>query len=330
MSSAGYQAQTCYAPAPRSNAEEIERQYGLMSRLSLVPEILEAQPNLVAVLNQNRQIVYANHTWLIALKIPDIQKILGKRPGEAMGCIHSDEGPSGCGTSEACSVCGAVRSILKAQRLEKAATEECRITAKQNGKLVSFNLLIWVTPINVQDDTLYILVASDISHEKRRRSLEKIFFHDLANTAVALTGYSELLKRNCDGQHHNLVNSLSRVSQRIVQEIDTQRELLAAENQEVTVRPQALVSTYFLTQVSRHFELQDVAAKRNLVIDPSTENLNFSADPHLLGRILDNLTKNALEALAPGPYGHPGLPAGRRSDRVLGAQSPGDAPGCAV
>ena len=234
------------------------------------------------------------------MNISDIQGILGKRPGEAMGCLHSDEGPAGCGTGEACSVCGAVQAYLLAQRFGKEAASECRITADIGDRLVSFDLLIWVTPFMVQDERFFILVASDISHEKRRRSLERIFFHDLANTAVALTGYTELIKKKCDGPRPDLIQSLDRVCKRILQEIDSQRQLLAAENQEITVRPQQVTSNYFLSLVVQEFEYQDLAADRRIVIDPKSQNVTFSVDPSLLTRVLDNLAKNALEASDPG------------------------------
>lgn len=272
----------------------------MVSQLPLMPETLNAQPNLVAILNENRQIIFVNRTWFSAINISDIHDILGKRPGEAMGCLHSDEGPAGCGTSEACSVCGAVQAYLQAQKAEKAAASECRITAKNGGQLVSFDLLIWVTPINVGDETFYVLVASDISHEKRRRSLERIFFHDLANTAVSLMGFTELLKRQSSGDKPDLIDSVNRVCKRIVQEIDSQRQLLAAENQEITVKPKTIESAYFLAQTVQEFEWQDLAADRRIVVDTTSENLTFSADPSLLGRVLDNLTKNALEASRPG------------------------------
>lgn len=300
MNPANSQSQTCFAPGPRATLDEVERQYSLVSRLAFVPELLNAQPNMVAILNENRQIVFANRTWFSTLDISDIHDILGKRPGEAMGCPHSEEGPAGCGTSEACSVCGAINVYLQAQKWKKAAASECRITATQGQKQISFDLLIWVTPFVVQDETFSILVASDISHEKRRRSLERIFFHDLANTVVALQGYTELLKRKHNKHAPDLAGSVHRVCKRLVREIDGQRQLLAAENQELPVKPQSLESAYLLAQTAQQFEFQEVGADRTIVIDPNMENITLSADPSLLSRTLDNLVKNALEASSPG------------------------------
>ena len=269
MERSNHYLQTHFAPAPRASQKDVEQQNQIIRELLFVPQILNAQPNLVAVLNNHRQIVFANDAWVAALGLADIGSVLGKRPGEAMGCINCEDAPSGCGTADACSFCGAVQAYMEAQKGERAAAE-CRITAKQGQRLTDYDLLIWVTPFRVLKGGFSILVAMDKSHEKRRRSLERIFFHDVANTAGALLGYSELLRKKSDDETSKLSGTINRVAGRLMEEIDAQRQLLEAENNELSVRPRPLESGYFLRQMVMLLEKHEAAQDRRMALDAAS------------------------------------------------------------
>jgi hypothetical protein len=45
--------------------------------------------------------------------------------------------------------------------------------------------MVWVVPLAVSGVLFSQVTIVDISHEKRRQVLEKVFFHDLLNTAEA-------------------------------------------------------------------------------------------------------------------------------------------------
>ena len=179
---------TQFAPAERASPEEIRRQseyFGDGSAL-LIP-IFNAAPDVLAVLNKERQIVFANR-GLSALLEPGAETPTGLRPGEALKCVHAFDSERGCGTTEFCRTCGAVQAILDAQR-GQAAVQECRII-RQNGE--ALDLRVWATPVVVQGEQFTIIAVADISHEKRRQALEHIFFHDVLNTATGLHGYATL------------------------------------------------------------------------------------------------------------------------------------------
>ena len=54
-------------------------------------------------------------------------EIVGKRPGEIIGCVHAAGGPDGCGTAESCSDCGALLTVLQSQDTDQIATGDCRM-----------------------------------------------------------------------------------------------------------------------------------------------------------------------------------------------------------
>ena len=147
-----------------------------------------------AVIDKNRQIVYANNEFLSLLGINSLESVLGKRPGEVISCIHSAEEPSGCGTSRACAYCGAVNAILESQKTGKKSMKETHISTVTDGKLKSWDFNVISTPISFNGELFYVLILQDISDEKRRAALERIFFHDLLNSVGGLNGLLTILK----------------------------------------------------------------------------------------------------------------------------------------
>jgi len=120
---------TKFASGERAEEDIIARDYQLFNSLKNVKEFLNALPYVVAILNPERQIIYSNKALMNTLNVNSIEELLGQRPGEAIGCIHSKEEDGGCGTSENCKYCGAVRTILKCQKERIKVTDECIITS---------------------------------------------------------------------------------------------------------------------------------------------------------------------------------------------------------
>lgn len=102
----------------------------VVSQRALVTFLL-ALPGSVAVLDSDRRMVWASPDLLESLGLPDASLALGRRPGEALGCIHAFDSPLGCGGSEACYQCGAVRSILESKRLDRKVVQVARIQVAQ-------------------------------------------------------------------------------------------------------------------------------------------------------------------------------------------------------
>ena len=104
-------AKTYFAPAGRDTPAEICRKVAVIERLPLLKNALDAMPNMVMILNGNRQIVAANRKLLNILGA-SVGQLVEKRPGEAIKCIRAKEGPDGCGTGVHCTTCGAVNAIM--------------------------------------------------------------------------------------------------------------------------------------------------------------------------------------------------------------------------
>jgi signal transduction histidine kinase len=288
---------TYFLPAEQASQDTVLRQSRGFVDAPLAFALLNAVPNIVLVLNQQRQIVFSNHVLLDVLGVSEEEAVIGLRPGEALDCVHAREPGCGCGTTEFCRTCGAAQAILSGLHGQQAANE-CRIV-QQNG--TALDLRVCVTPLSENGESFLVFTAEDISHEKRRQVLERLFFHDILNLAGVIMGYAGLLPDTGDpDQAARITESIYEASRRLVEEIEAQRELSAAENGDLVVRPSALHSLDLLQSVRALYEGHDVAKDRRIAIEAQARDVSFTSDRVLLERVLGNMAKNALEACAPG------------------------------
>ena len=82
-----------------------------------------------------------------------------------------------------CRECGAAKAIKAAVSMQINESQECKITTDDNGIEVSFDFLVHTQPLKLEGKDYTLFTVQNISHEKRREALERIFFHDVLNTA---------------------------------------------------------------------------------------------------------------------------------------------------
>jgi K+-sensing histidine kinase KdpD len=286
-----------FAPAIRSTTEQILKEYEIVDSQKYFTKIFGAMTGIGAVIDKNRQIVYANDDLLAMLGINSLELILGKRPGEVISCIHSEEESSGCGTAFACAYCGAVNAIMESQRTGLKSMKETHIASVIDGKHKSWDLNVISTPVSFNNEEFYILVLQDISEEKRRASLEKIFFHDLLNSVGGLHGLLTILKDETDvAEAHELIKLSEQISLNIIEEILMQRQIRAAENGELKLDIEKINSGDLLDSAIGKISFHEAAKDRQIIKAPDTADVIFETDQVLLQRVLMNLLKNAIEA----------------------------------
>ncbi len=289
---------TKFASTERALPREVRRQSRLFSEGMLLRILPEVVPCALVVLNAQRQIVFANDRF-IDLVYPDQQKdhVHGLRPGEALGCVHAFDDPGGCGTTEFCSTCGAVAAILSSQEGE-ADVRECRILRGQTGEAI--DLRVWATPVEVEGEQFSVFAALDISHEKRRLALERIFLHDIHNVACGLTWCIDFLRKAGPDERECGLDDIQRLCRELNEEIGAQRTLLQAESGELMVSPTEIGTLSLLKDAVDLYRCHPSAHDRTLRIDEHVQAAAIVSDRVLLLRVLCNLIKNALEASRAG------------------------------
>ena len=310
---------TYFAPAGRLDPESIQAVHDVLCG-HFIAETMDAMPLVVLLLNEQRQIVLANAQALHALGAP-VGSVLGKRPGEALRCIHAPEGPEGCGTSLFCSRCGAVRAVLGA--LEgHYTTMECSLLRGSEHGVEAMDLDVSSTPITVDGRKLVIFTIQDVSDQKRRRFLEIIFFHDLLNTAGGLKGLTGLLSQEVPEHLREDAALIHASLSQLVDELLSQKDLLAAENHELRPIYEPLEASEMLEAVSAVAASLDQAKGKTVLVEAALGRVAFVSDRTLVRRVLGNMAKNAVEATQAG--GSVALSCAPDGDRVVFAvRNPG-------
>lgn len=290
-----------FLPAERSSNNEIIHSNVLFNNNPYIKPVIDAVSNIAVILNKNRQIVFINKKLTDQLGEKSLEKALALRPGELLNCKFSKNKTGGCGTSDACRYCGAALSIKQSIEEAIASENECRIIVEKQGITSSLDLLVKATPITMENERYIILSISDISNEKRRKILERVFFHDIINTASGLQGLLHLLSEEPDSEDSKELIDLATVSaDQLLEEILSQRSLVAAENGELVVKPEIISPLEILEDTRNSLIKHNVARNKHIEIVPKTYTLTLETDPVILKRVMINLLKNALEATSNG------------------------------
>ena len=286
------QLQTSFAPAGRKNHEELIQEYELITSNKLAITILDSIPTLVLVLNKERQVVFGNKTFLNLLNINSIDSILGMRTGEILGCPTVLMGPDGCGTAKDCQVCGAIKSILNCVE-GNSSSEECTIKA---GPSAMMHLKVTSEPIQFGDQDFILFSMQDISNEKKKVLLERIFYHDILNAAHNINSMAELISAEDDSEkHQEYLGLMHKVTSNLIDEINTQRIISNSDFSSFISQPTSINSFSFYKDLKSEFE-SVTDGDLTISLDQRSENFSFNADKVLLKRVVTNMMKNAIEA----------------------------------
>lgn len=309
----------------RGDMPELLSQAEMVLGEPLVCNILDSIPNFVFILNNHRQVIFANQAVCNAVGFTPEQVISGLMVGDVLGCQVAKAAPRGCSSGEKCATCPALKAIRLAQK-NQPAQKECALALENNGQSKALDILVTVSPIKIGGQDFILVNANDISDQKRRRSLERIFFHDILNTAGGLRGFSELLMEEAPEDLLDMAESIHAASDSLVREITSQKTLLAAENDELEPEPQDMNSLDMLEELSQRYRGHQAAAGRQIKIDPEAAAVEFVSDPSLLGRVLANMLKNALEACCQGETVTLGVRVPSGDELEFWVHNPGEMP----
>lgn len=259
-----------------------------------VIQLIDSFPNFVALLDEDRRLVYSNRKMLDTMSISDFEKVFMLRPGDLFQCVNSAKTPGGCGTSEGCEFCGAMQS-MKSSRFEgKTVSNQFRVLGSSEGKTRSSIFRFTSTPFVFDKDFFYLITLEDISNEIRKAELEQIFFHDLMNSVGGLHGVIELLKQN-DDIEPLYMDILEASYNALYDSISEQKQYSRAESGELTVKKEMLHTQDLIIETTMPF-MEKNMYRSMLEIAEDTVDLLFTSDSALLSRVLINMIKNAMEA----------------------------------
>jgi PAS domain-containing protein len=238
---------TCFAPAERELIEQVRTEHQHIWAIPHLRDLLNAFPTPAVILNECRQIVAANQR-LCQLLNRRQDELMGMRPGEAFNCIHWREGHCGCGTSLFCETCGAVQAILRSQRQSGEDIQECTITMRTDEGEKALDLRVTASSFDLEGK-LTVFSLHDISDEKRRAVLERMFYHDVLNTAAGVRGLLEILPELSDQYRNETTHLAHQLADYLIEEIEAGKDLAAAERGELAVQVTSLDAREILKSV---------------------------------------------------------------------------------
>ncbi|MFT5697583.1 MAG: signal transduction histidine kinase [Desulforhopalus sp.] len=289
--------QTHFATAERTSQIELNLEIDTVSNNPVISKMLQSVGGLLSVLDENRQIVAINDTFLQILGIKDSGEVFGLRPGEAVHCIHAGE-HGGCGTSKYCSTCGAAVAIVSALDQGMPVEQNCSISTEINGNSVDLYFSVKAYPIQINKKQFVLLFLQDITADQQRAALERTFFHDVNNMLQMLVGASELLVSE---ENSSLAQTIHQASLRLQDEIAIQRFL--SQKHSSTYQPvwKAISTTEITDNLQDFFKNHPLTKTKYIDFSRCSEDaVNFTTDHSLLWRILHNMLLNALEATIDG------------------------------
>lgn len=291
---------TDFAGPERFSFEEVLKQNKKIRDNSNFITLLNCSTDIIVILNKHRQIVMANDNLLKMLALKEEKEILGKRPGEALNCVHHDAGPEGCGTTQFCRFCGAVNAVINSQEKGERDIQECKINIKNGNSIAGFNFNIWSTPIEVEEEEYYVVSIQDITDRKYRQLIDRIFFHDVLNMAGGLYGIIQVLPDLTPDEIKDFHTDAMNISHQLISEIEAQRDLAAAERGELKINAIEFNVQEFLSALQTLYKNHPVAEGRFFSSPSITGDPLIKTDYTLLTRVMGNLLKNALEASKEG------------------------------
>jgi hypothetical protein len=291
---------TEYDTDKRDKLEKIIKLNSKLRGHPVISVLLNTTPDIIMMLNRYRQIVMANDNLLGLIKLDGEISILGKRPGEALSCIHCTVKNKGCGTTKFCKYCGAVNAIFNSQKFRCRDIQECNLTIRSKEGLQGFNFLVMVSPFELDREEFVVFTIRNISEQKFHHSIERIFFHDVLNLASTVKNFMELSPVTHQEGIKNFFSEGLRISRQLISEIETHRDLLAAEKGQIEAKIEEIYVPDFLSLLTTLYKNHKVCENKFITSSIEGDVSYICSDKILLPRILGNLIKNALEASKEG------------------------------
>lgn len=288
-----------YAPPERSGRRELAMDCLTVSNSPLVDGLMYVVNGLFAVLNEQRQILALNDSFLRLMGVEDVEHALGLRLGEHVHCIHACDMPAGCGTSPYCSTCGAAVAIMTAIESDRPAERTCSITIEKDNKEADFFFHVRCCPIRVNGRRFILMFMQDISVQQQRANLEQAFFHDIGNILTALVGKSQLMQHKGHWDEAAFVD-LRHLIMRLSQEFSIQRTLASSFSPAYQPLYREVTVNDLLSDLEEMFYNHPLIGSRKLDVRRVGHELSLVTDAHLVCRILMNMVTNALEATGEG------------------------------
>lgn len=283
--------------------------------------IYDTAPVMMAVIDKNRTLMYANPSFTAFTGIPEAE-LKGGRACGVFGCINAFENPQGCGFGSNCNSCKLLHSIedsflngIVHKDIEYNTTLIC------NDKSREISLIGSTAPINFAGESLLLLNFIDISDRKhaeiqikaknvalselnaQKDKFFSIIAHDLKSPFSGILGFSEILVDQMKEKDYNGIEQYAGIilqsSKRAMDLVTNLLEWARSQTGKIEFSPEFFEMVDLIKDVTLSFDY--IADQKSITIKRELpHNLPTFADKSMISTVLRNLISNAVKFTRPG------------------------------
>jgi signal transduction histidine kinase len=262
-------------------------------------KILDSLPNLTLVLDDQNEIIFSNRVPLLKKGDELSANFLKVRLGNFISCIHVNRYTGMC-ESNACNFCG-IPSIIETTKKNKEKTVgEARLILRKEDMEFPVEVKVIANLFESEGITYTLLSLVNISDEKRKDIIDRIFYHDLINLTGSLNNIIHYIHdEHQETPNQEMWNLAKSLIEEINDEILAQQQILAAERGDLFIELNDVKIYTILSDVVNKIGKHNIATNKIIeVFQEIPEDLIIKTDSVLLKRVLINIIKNALEAIS--------------------------------
>lgn len=301
------------------NARERKRaEVKLRDREGELAAIYENTPFIIMVVDSQRRVRKVNGAAR-EFAHATVVDLLGRRGGEALGCLHAQDDPQGCGFGPDCPACTVRRTVLDTFETGQSHFQvEASLPFLHDGAPQELTFLLSTAKLNVRDGPLALVTIQDITERKRAENklaelqaqlthasrlatlgeLAAGVVHEVNQPLCTIVNFAKACKNMASGDAPDL-SSICQWSETIAgaaaRSGDIVRRMLtfarAGDARRAMISIEQLVSDAIL--LVRH-----EARSRRVELRPETseQDLAVYADSVRIHQVLVNLLRNAIES----------------------------------
>ncbi|MCT4593677.1 MAG: ATP-binding protein [Anaeromicrobium sp.] len=279
-----------------STTNELERQLKNIEQNDLLVQVLNGMNVFVFILNENRQIIFMNKVLCKELNVSS-NEILGIKPGKLVKCKYSKISEYGCGYAKECDSCAARNLVVEAIHLGESKEGNVSIISLIEGLEIKSTFSEKVKQLKLGNENYYMVALVEKSSEVEKYNMERVFFHDILNTASSLYNVIRLLRIGNDKFRENEeIQMLEVYVKNIIDDIEYQRNITHAEKDDLSPSIKDFDLGQLCEDVINFMNKDERFYQVPIKLNSFEGKKIIKTDKSLLRRILINLLKNALEA----------------------------------
>lgn len=179
-------------PAVRVPVTRVRSQAVPLQSLPPGSVVLNAVPEAGLVLNEHRQVIFANDLAVRLAGRRSRGEMMGRRLGEALACVRARQAAGGCGTGEACRRCAGSRAVASALAGE-GDVQDWHLTRRHGHAEEHLDLRVRCAPLRHGASPLALMFLADQAGEGPSRVRQRVVLQNVVRVARSAEGILDSL-----------------------------------------------------------------------------------------------------------------------------------------